>query len=51
MYVQSFNQLQEDNRIKNQFKLITKPRLIKETNKISPLRVGQSKTILFSEKM
>jgi hypothetical protein len=51
LIVQSFHQLQEDNRIQNQFKLITKSGRIKEINKISPLRVGQSKTILFYEKL
>jgi hypothetical protein len=51
LIVESFHQLQEHNRIENQFKLITKSGLIKEINKISPLRVGQSKTILFYEKL
>jgi hypothetical protein len=51
LIVQSFNELQDDNRIKNKFKLMTKSGLIKEMNKISPLRVGQSKMILFYEKL
>ena len=51
LIVESFHQLQEDNRIQNQFKLITKSGRIKETDKISPLRVGQSNTVLFYEKL
>lgn len=41
LILESFHQLQNDKNIKNQFKLITKSRLIKEMNQIGPLRVGQ----------
>jgi len=51
LIVESFHQLQEDNRIQNQFKLITKSGIIKEIHKIYPLRIGQSKTIFFYEKL
>jgi len=49
--VESFHQLQNHNQIQNKLKLTTKNGLIKEINKISPLQVGQSKTIVFYEKI
>ena len=49
--VKSFHQLQNHNRIQNKLKLTTKNGLIKEVNQISPLKVGQSKTIVFHKKI
>lgn len=51
LIVESFHQLQKHNRIQNKFKLTTKKGLIQEINKISPLQVGQSKIIVFYEKI
>lgn len=51
LIVESFHQLQKHNQIQNKFKLTTKYGLIKKIDKISPLRVGQSKTIVFYEKL
>jgi hypothetical protein len=42
-------QLQHDNRIKNKFKLVTKSGKVQETNKLVPLKIGQSKSIRFYE--
>lgn len=49
LIVESFHQLQQDNRIKNKFKLVTKSGKVQETNKLVPLRIGQSKIIRFYE--
>jgi len=47
--VESFHQLQQDNRTKNKFKLVTKSGKVQETNKLVSLRIGQSKIIPFYE--
>lgn len=49
--VQAFDQLQEDNPIKNQLKLITKSEIIKKIDELIPLKIGQNKIILFYEKL
>ncbi len=49
LIVESFHQLQQDNCIKNKFKLVTKSGKVQETNKLVPLRIGQSKIIRFYE--
>ena len=49
LIVESFHQLQNDNRIKNKFKLVTKSGKVQETNKLVPLKIRQSKSIRFYE--
>ena len=49
LIVESFHQLQQDNRIKNKFKLVTQSGKVQETNKLVPLKIGQSKSIRFYE--
>jgi len=49
LIVESFHQLQHDNRIKNKVKLVTKSEKVQETNKLVPLKIGQSKSIRFYE--
>ena len=49
LIVELFHQLQYHNRIKNKFKLVTKSRKVQETNKLVPLKIGQSKSIRFSK--
>lgn len=39
----------QDNRIKNKFQLVTKSEKGQETNKLVPLRIGQSKILRFYE--
>ncbi|MEJ2242832.1 MAG: hypothetical protein P8Y18_11950 [Candidatus Bathyarchaeota archaeon] len=49
LIVESFHQLQHHNRIKNKFKLVTKSGKVQETDKLVPLKIGQSKSIRFYE--
>lgn len=49
LIAESFHQLQHHNRIKNKFKLVTKSGKVQETNKLVPLKIGQSKSIRFYE--
>jgi hypothetical protein len=49
LIVQEFNYLQEESFIKNQFQLITKSGIIQKVDKLIPLRIGQSKLIIFYE--
>ena len=51
LIVQSFDQLKEHNCIENQFQLITKSGITQKTDKLIPLRIGQSTTIWFYEKL
>ena len=51
LIVQSFDQLKEHNCIENQFQLITKSGITQKIDKLIPLRIGQSKTICFYEKL
>ena len=49
LIAESFHHLQHHNRIKNKFKLVTKSGKVQETNKLVPLKIGQSKSIRFYE--
>ena len=51
LIAQSFDQLKEHNCIENQFQLITKSGITQKIDKLIPLRIGQSKTICFYEKL
>jgi len=51
LIIQSFDQLKEHNCIENQFQLITKSGITQKIDKLIPLRIGQSKTICFYEKL
>ena len=51
LIVQSFDQLKEHNLIENQFQLITKSGITQKIDKLIPLRIGQSNTICFYEKL
>jgi hypothetical protein len=51
LIIQSFDQLKEHNCIENQFQLITKSGITQKIDKLIPLKIGQSKTICFYEKL
>lgn len=51
LIVQEFNSLQQKSFIENQFQLITKSGITQKVDKLTPLKIGQSKLIIFYENL